>query len=307
MDRVSSAMISNSALTNIQSTQRDLFEAQRKTASENEAADMKGYGSETQTLVSTQRLLAKADNYIEIGRELSTRLAMQDVAIDRAGSAITNLREQLTESLSLNSGALIASQLEDAFAVVKDAFNTQLNGRYLFGGTLNDQPPILSASIDDLAANVLPLAFTQDAQVQIIRIEDHKTVEAGALGSTAANEIMDILKRLKEFDNGVNGPFADPLTDLQRTTLTTEIGNLTTAFDNLLDVQGQNGRVQNTVEASIARQGAQLDTMSFLIQDISSVDLAEVATELSQAQLQYEATAAVFNTIRGLSLLDYLR
>ena len=85
--------------------------------------------------------------------ELQTRMQIQDVALSRASDAVIKLKEDLFQNVGLESGEGVRSQLEEAFAVLKDAMNTNLGGRYLFGGVLNDRPPVTAATLSDLAAD----------------------------------------------------------------------------------------------------------------------------------------------------------
>ena len=61
------------------------------------------------------------------------------------------------------------------------------------------------------------------------------------------------------------------------------------------------------VDAATDRQKARVESLNGAIGEIVNVDLAEVAIRLNQAQFAYEASANVFNTIRNLTLLNYLR
>jgi hypothetical protein len=88
-------------------------------------------------------------------------MQIQDVAIGRAAESVSKLKEDLFQNVGLESGEGVRAQLEEAFAVLKDAMNTNLGGRYLFGGVLNDRPPITADSLSDLAANPLTDAIEQ--------------------------------------------------------------------------------------------------------------------------------------------------
>ena len=78
-------------------------------------------------------------------------------------------------------------------------------------------------------------------------------------------------------------------------------------YEGLIEAQGKNGRVLNETDAAIERHTSERDLLESLSANITDVDLAEVAVQLNQAQLQYQATASVFNTIQDLSLVNLLR
>jgi flagellar hook-associated protein 3 FlgL len=107
-------------------------------------------------------------------------------------------------------------------------------------------------------------------------------------------------------DEGSDGPFGGPLTDNQKTALQNELGALADAFNGLLAAQAENGRLSKDVASAATRQQGNLDSLNGAVGDIVNVDLAAVAVKLNQAQFAYQASAGVFSTIKGLSLLNYL-
>jgi flagellar hook-associated protein 3 FlgL len=307
MTRISSAMIPLSAMSDIAKAQQELIEASRQSSAQTRASDMKGYGREAQTLVSAQRLVARSEGFLSTSRELTTRMQLQDVALTRTGDVVAKLKNDLFQNVSLESGEGVRSQLEEAFSVIKSAMNTNLGGRYLFGGVQNDRPPITATSLSDLAAQPLTATIEQGAASQQMRVEDGRTVSAGVVADDVVTDALASIKRLAEFDQGPDGPFGGTLTDLQKTAIMDELSKLSSAFDGILSMQSENGRLSKDVEAATERQTSQLNSLNAAVGGIVDVDLAEVAVRLNQAQFSYQASASVFNTLRGLSLLNILK
>ena len=146
-------MINSNALTDLQRAQRELFDAQRKTATQREAEDLKGYGSDARTVVSLDRMRAQAEAYKASAEELTTRLDLQDAHIGRAADVVGTLREKLTNALALGDLSSVGSDISAAFSDLKSSFNATLNGKYMFGGNLPTEAPIVADSISDLANN----------------------------------------------------------------------------------------------------------------------------------------------------------
>jgi len=307
MSRISSAMIPMSSLADLSRAQQSLIEAARQSSAQTRATDLKGYGREAQTLVSAERLVSRTQGFIATSRELSTRMEIQDVALGRAAEVVTKLKEDLFQNVGLESGEGVRSQLEEAFAVIKDAMNTNLGGRYLFGGVLNDRPPVTATSLSNLAAQSLTASIEQGAAAQTMRIEEGRTISAGVVAEDVVSLAIGAIKRLAELDEGPSGPFGEVLTPVQKQAITDELANLADAFDHILSVQAENGRLSKDVESGAKRQTSQLETLNNAIGEIVDVDLAEVAVRLNQAQFAYEASAGVFNTLRNLSLLNILK
>jgi len=306
MTRISSAMIPMASLADISRAQQELVEASRQSSAQTRAADLKGYGREAQTLVSAERLYSRLKGFEDTVREMTTRLQIQDVALGRAADAVDKLKQELFQNLSLDSGEGVRAQLEEAFAVLKDTMNTNLGGRYLFGGMMNDRPPITAASLSDLAASNLSDVMEEGSSPQVMRVEEGRTVAAGVVADDVVTQAMASIKRLAELDEGVDGPFGGDLTDTQRTLIQDELTALNAAFNTILSAQSENGRLTQDVEAAADRLTSRLNAMDEAIGGIVNVDLAEVAVRLNQAQFAYESSASIFNVLRGLSLLNYL-
>jgi len=306
MTRIASAMIPQSAISDLGRAQYSLAEASRQSASQTKASDLKGYGREAQTLISAQRLVSRSESFVANTDELKTRMELQDVSLGRAADIVAQLKDDLFQNVGLESGDGVRARLEEAFAVLKDAMNTNLGGRYLFGGVLNDRPPVTVASLSDLAANPLSSAMETGADPQMVRIEEGRLVPAGLVADDVATAALASFKRLAELDEGPDGPFGGELTAVQKATLQNELTALGDAFNGLLSAQSENGRMLKEVESAATRQGAQLNALNAAIGEIVDVDLAEVAVRLNQAQFAYQASASVFNTLRGLTLINFL-
>lgn len=307
MTRISSAMINANALQHLQIAQQDMFDAQRQSATQKKADDLKGYGRDTKSLVTLERMRARGESHLETAQELNLRLSLQDSQLERAASVMGALKQDLTEALALGEFSEVEAKLNNAFSDIKSVFNATHNGKYMFAGTLSDTPPVQAANLTELAANPLTDSISQDGEIVRIRIDDARIVDAGPLARDAASEIFNVLRDMKIFNDGANGPFSTNPTDQQKAAVETAIADLGTAFDNMLTVQAQNGQVMNETDTVIERQQAENDLLSGLSADITDVDLAEVAVKLNQAQLQFQASASIFNRIQSLSLVDYLR
>lgn len=306
MTRISSAMIPMASLSDISRAQQELVEASRQSSAQTRATDLKGYGREAQTLVSAERLYSRLKGFEGTVREMTTRLQIQDVALGRAASAVDKLKQELFQNLSLDSGEGVRAQLEEAFSVLKDTMNTNLGGRYLFGGTMNDRAPITATSLSDLAANNLSDVLEEGSSAQVMRVEEGRMVAAGVVADDVISQAMASIKRLAEMDEGVNGPFDGDLTDVQRALIQDELTSLNAAFNTILSAQSENGRLTQDVDSASDRLTSRLNAMDEAIGGIVNVDLAEVAVRLNQAQFAYESSASIFNTLRGLSLLNFL-
>jgi len=307
MTRISSAMLPKSSIADLSRAQRELAEAARQSSAQTRAEDLKGYGRDAQTLVSTQRLLARTQSFLDTSRELQSRMDLQEIALSRAGGAVEKLKQALFESATLETGQGVRAQLEEAFSVIRSSMNTSLSGRYLFGGVVDDRPPVAPQSLGDLAGQPFDDALVRGAAPQAARIEDNLDVDVGVVAEDVVDQALASIRRLAILDGGPDGPFSAKLSSVQKQALMDEVTALSQAFEQSLSAQSAHGRLMRQVEDAAERQTAHRDILKNAIGEITDVDLAEVAVRLNQAQFAYEASAGVFATLRGLSLLNVLR
>jgi flagellar hook-associated protein 3 FlgL len=307
MTRIATSMISENAMADIAKAQRQMVETQRQAASGTVATDVQGYGRAAQTLVNGTALIAKADANIAIAQEMKSRLSLQDTMIGRAADATQGLRQSLVEALALNDASGVFEAAETAFNEIRVSFNMSLGGRFLFAGAQDQAAPVTATDLTDLAANPLTDAVEQQTWERQVRLDDHVTINSAPLARDVTANALASLQRLAQFNAGPNGPFTSPLTAAQTTILQDELAALDLAFNDLLSAQGNNGRAQKAVEDSVSSQERYKNTLQAAMGGISDVDLAEVAVRLNDAQVQYEATARMFSTLRSMTLLDFLQ
>ena len=65
-------------------------------------------------------------------------------------------------------------------------------------------------------------------------------------------------------------------------------------------------RFQNQIAAALATQTDRQTTLTSVLGTMTNADAATAATNLTQAQTAFQASAQVFNTLKGMSLLNFL-
>ena len=167
--------------------------------------------------------------------------------------------------------------------------------------------PIQADSLADMAANPLTDSINQDGSEVRIRVSESRVVTAAPLAKDAATDMMNLLRDLQIFEDGVDGPFTDNPSEAQKQAIQSAILGLDSVYEGMLEVQSKNGQVMNQTDTLIERQQSQADLLANMTAGMTDADLAQVAVELNQAQIQFQATASIFSTIQSLSLVDYLR
>ena len=304
--RVATSFIALRTSADFQRAQLELYEAQRQMGSERKAADLKGFEKEASALISGRGLLERADSYVTMGTELLNRIYIQDVALARASATGSDFRLALTEAVGLGQGAEIMNQVELAFFNMVGSMETTYAGRYVFGGVRDDTSPINISNIDELEAAVsVDDIFSNAPRRPLVQVDPKTAIEVAPLANEVASDIFGVLKRFKEFVTA-NGPFSDPLSDAERTFIETEIGALDGINEGLNQQQSFNGGIYQRAEGLVGRQSDEREYYERVVGDIQTADLAKVASRISAAQLQLEASARVFSVLSQSSVLNFL-
>jgi flagellar hook-associated protein 3 FlgL len=284
--------------------QRELYESGQQISTGLKAPDLKGYGNQAETILFARGALTRSDNFVEASKRLANRLEVQDLALNEMSDAVQDLRLALTT----NDGTFLMSEVQAAFSRFSGALNTQFNGSFIFGGTRTDAVPFTANTIADVqgAADIADL-FQNSGTAQTGRIEENTTVETGFLADDLASDLMAIFARIADFDAGPNGPFDGTVTEAQQAFLSTEIGNVISAFETVSTALGHNGSMQSRLETAQRSNAQRSDHLKTMVAGLEEADMAEAATRLTQAQAAVQVSALVFSDMSQVSLLPFLR
>lgn len=304
MSRISTFSAAQSAILDLMRTQRNVFEAQQQLTTGKKASDLKGVGHQAESLSAARAAIARADAYGEAGIRASARLEATDVAIDQLSDAAIELRTAMTGK----NGTFLMLQVQDAFNKTVNALNAKHAGAHVFGGTRTDTPPVTITDINDL----IPLASSDDAfqnndRRPQVQLGQNISQDVGMLADEVAGGLLASFKAIADFNASANGPFTDPMTQVQENFVVSEIQNILTALDTIHARSGENGTYQANVDTLNRSNSERKTFLEKMIGDLEDVDMAEAATRFQQAQTALDVSAKTFSTLSQVSLLPFLR
>ncbi len=308
MSRIATNVSNQVALTELLRNQSDLVTAQRQVSSGKKASDLKGLAQQLGSLSAAHTLTSRTESYLQASKEVTGRLATQDLALNEVSGAADDLRQAVVDAIALDSGITLIQQLESVFGRALNGLNQTYAGRSLFGGSRVDTPPVNIKTLNELgAAAAVSDVFDNTKVKATVRVDEGNPVEIGFLADDVGTDIITVIKSIKDYNDGVNGPFGATLTAAQKTFLQGTIANIISAADGVNTTVGKNGLLQGRVESAITRAEDQQFLLKQVVGEIEDVDLAEAATRLSQAQTAVQASAQTFSILSSLSLLNFLR
>jgi flagellar hook-associated protein 3 FlgL len=235
----------------------------------------------------------------------SAMQSLQDI-VSQASTIATEADGTATQS-DLNSYATEVTQLIQEAA---QAVNTQFEGNYLFGGTLNTQPPYVVSQ--NSSGQVTSVTYQGNTSVPSVEIAAGVTLATLPVGANTTGGGPDGLIT----DTRTGADLFNHLISLQNDLLSgntsainsTDLTNLQKDSDNITQAIATNGALQQrmTAEANIA--ASQSASLSDLTSSKADADLAQVMSQLTQTQTAYQAAiqaTAMFQDLT-LSILNFL-
>lgn len=306
MTGVSTANSYATLLTGFTAAQARLGVAQQQISSGELAGDLKGYGASADALTATRTVKSRLDAYVATGSALSDRLDAQANALDGVSSAGGAARQAVFGALAEGDGAVLIQQLQAQYEQASDALNVNYQGQYLFSGGQTDTPPVKAGVLTDLPAGS---PFQNGALKAVSRIDDNVAVQTGQLADQVGKPLFDVLGAIASYVAATypaTGAFPTKLSDADTAFLQGTLSRFDAANANVSGYVAQTGTNQSQVASATARVADRQAAATAVLGDVADADPAKAATDLQLAQVAVQASAQVFNTLRGSSLLELL-
>jgi flagellar hook-associated protein 3 FlgL len=211
----------------------------------------------------------------------------------------TTLRQIRTLTLQANNATVsadqrgvIADQIESAKTRLLTLANTQVNGRYLFGGTKTDSAPFTAGP---------PVAYNGNGTPLDLNLTSDTPFAVSVTGNAVMNQrgSTDLFQNLNQLETAVrSGDTAG---------MTSGLSALDGDLSNVVRLNGDMGaRIQYV---QLARQQADdgVTAAQARRSSLQDVDIAQAILEENTAAVGNQAALAMAGKIGQSSLLDYLR
>jgi flagellar hook-associated protein 3 FlgL len=195
--------------------------------------------------------------------------------------------------MSKQDRAVLANEVQSIAQQLLGIANLTYNGKYVFAGTADSQPPYVAAAGG--------IAYQGNNSVNQVEIEPGETIAVNQPGS----------QLFSAAGSSVFQALSDLATTLQSNSSTTnDIANATNevraAYDQLNSARTFYGSTLNQLNASqdfLNTEKLQLTQQS---SDLVAVDINQAATSLASAETARNAALQAAASVGNLSLFDYL-
>ena len=250
-------------------------------------------------LIQNEALASRTDQYTQNTTSVQGLLQTADSTLS---SVVTALNRAITLGVQGANGTLsaadqqqIAVEVQGIQDQVVQLANTSYHGSYIFAGTANNAPPFV---VNPAAPS--GVSYNGNTSVNSVQVADGLTISVNVPGSqlfqAAGSDIMGSLQQLTTALQAGNSA---------------NVGTATTQIKSALDyLSGQRVFYGNALSQLQSNQTFLQQEKVNILSDqnnLVGIDLAQAATDLSQAQTIHQAgLAAVAKTI-STTLLDFLK
>ncbi|EQK45956.1 hypothetical protein LPC27_08250 [Paraclostridium bifermentans] len=276
----------------------------------------------TVKIMNVQGEINNVEKYNYNCDEITGWLDITDESLDRVGNLTSEIKTLLTsiqDTFGPDEIKAVQTEINEKIKQVGEAMNTTYAGKYVFGGSVTDQPPVrvetdptsglakivinntdkngnidpdLSARLDASLKSEISDGITMDYNLTIKNITSTTGKETGK--KSGLDILNDVVQKLN----------SDPVDMDEIKKLSSDLGDY---MNDVLNNRSLIGAKTNTVSAVKDSNEENILEMKGTFSQMQDVDYADKFMELKEAQMVYNATLQVGAKLLQPTLLDYLR
>lgn len=231
-----------------------------------------------------------------------TEVDSAETAVSNAIKAVERVRvlgaQGLTGTQSASSRSMIAGEVEALFRQLVTISNTAIDGRYIFAGSADQNPPYAV----DLNNPSGATAYAGGAATRQVR--DTSGVRMSV--AHTAQEIFDSPTPASNAFTAVNS-LRTALLANDESAIQAAVANLGTALDHMNEQLAYYGTVQNQIAEANTAADKKILSLQTQIADTEGADLAESILELQNAETHRQAALQAKGQEDRRTVFDFIR
>lgn len=309
--RVTSNNMMNSYLKDVQKNLQGMNKINNQISTGNQVNKVSDDPLKAVKIMNLNNEISDIERYNSNVDEVNGWLDMTDNALDKVGTLSSEIKTLLT-SISGTFGKdemkAVSSEVNEKIKQIGEAFNTSYGGKYIFGGSIPDEPPV-KVNVDENDGTVsLVFRNTNDEGKPNKGLSDNLNVSVSNginfnynLNISEVSNSGDAFDIFEEVSDALKGDTAD----------FEKLGELSKKLDSYLsDILNQRsvvGARSNTIQTIKNTNEENKIEMKGVLSNIQDVDVADAFIKYKSAEMVYTASLQVTAKIFNNTILDYLR
>jgi flagellar hook-associated protein 3 FlgL len=298
--RVTEGMISATILNNIQLGKQRLDQLQQEIST---GLKVSTPGDDPVAAQQVLQLKGALQDGTQYARNITTGnawLTQADSSMDEMGNVVTRAMEIAQEMASGTNTATDRASAASEVQQLKDQLiqlgNSQVAGKYIFGGFVSDKPPFDTATGAYVGTDDAVNMEVDRGTYVAIGYSGGKLLRGGTPPGSSGADVIGTLNNL------ITALSSNDTAGIQGT-----LPALDASQDQILAARADVGARMNRVQNASDNLDSMKVSLNAVISDNQNADLAQVASDLVSQQTAYQAALAASAKTSQLSLLDYLK
>lgn len=240
----------------------------------------------------------------------SAGMSQQESILDGVNNDLLAIRDDLLEAANGTNTAESLSSLGQDIQSMTEAMVSALNyqdedGHYVFGGTVNDQPPIVAVDEDGDGVTDSYTYQGNDDHRQTT-VSNGVEVDTNVAVSDFFGDSLDVLNTLTSLSKALQDPSVDPADPQVQSDIQNAIDTVDVASDALNASIATIGETQNTMTML---SGAQTDITTSndqLISQLSDLDYGPASITFTGLEMAMQATLKTYSKVSELNLFSVI-
>lgn len=240
----------------------------------------------------------------------SAGLSQQESILDGVNNSLLAVRDDLLEAANgTNTADSLASLGQDIESLTESmvaALNYQdEDGHYVFGGTINDQPPIVA--VDDDGDGVTDsYSYQGNSDHRQTTVSNGVEVDTNVAASDFFGSNLDVLNTLNSLSQELQDPDVDPADPQVQSDIQNAVDVVDTASDDLNASIASLGETQNTMSMLSDAQTDISTSNDELIGSLQDLDYGLASITFTGLEVAMEATLKTYSKVSELNLFSVL-
>lgn len=302
INRISTYAVHQRSLYDFNTVQTRLNDTQGQISSGNKSEDFRGLNGQVEQFTNLENIKRKAKLYKENNSEAISRLQTSRNSIASSIDVINDIENYIVLRRNPANAENIAfqEQTKSLRQSLTKQLNTNFGGRYLFGGTRTDIPPVITDPVipEAYVPGVPDKSYYQGGNENIIlRPEDNFQTEFSVRADDPGfQKIYSAISLVLEGDTADDDERIAQALDLLQEGKA-DVINLQTRLDaQIVDIEDIN-----------KSHDSNFLYLKGVTEDIANTDIVKASTQLALDQAILTASFQAFSTVNRLRLTDFLR
>ena len=298
--RITEGMIASTILNNLQLGQSRLEKLQQQASSGLKLGTPGDDPVSAQQVIQLKGIVQDADQYARNITTGNAWLAQSDSSMADMGNVVTRAREIAVEmangTYSAQDRANAANELKQLKNELVQLGNSQVAGKYIFGGYVSDKPPFDTTSGAFVGTDDAVTMEVDRGAYVAINYSGGKLLRGGNPPGSTGTDIIGELDKL-----------TTALTTNNVIGIQGALPALQDAQNQILAVRGDVGARMNRVQSASDNLDSMKLSLNKVISTKQDVDILQVTSDLTAQQTAFQVALAASAKTSQLSLLDYLK